>query len=52
MAEYEALVTGLCITTELGVQRLYIHGDSELIISQVMGELSYHNSRMVAYRQR
>jgi ribonuclease HI len=37
MAEYEALVNGLRITTELGVQRLYICRDFELIVNQVMG---------------
>jgi ribonuclease HI len=51
VAEYEALVNGLRITAELGVQRLYIHGDSELIINQVMGESNYHDIQMVAYRQ-
>jgi ribonuclease HI len=44
MAEYEALVNGLRIAAELGVQRLYIHRDSELIINQVMGESSYRDS--------
>jgi ribonuclease HI len=33
VAEYEALVNGLCITVELGVPQLYIHGDSELIVN-------------------
>jgi ribonuclease HI len=37
MAEYEALVNGLCITAELRVYRLHIRGDSELIVNQVMG---------------
>jgi ribonuclease HI len=52
VAEYEALINGLRITTELGVQRLYIHGDSELIVNQVMGESNYHNSHMAAYHQK
>jgi ribonuclease HI len=52
MAEYEALINGLRITTELGVQRLYIHGDSELIVNQVMGESNYRNSHMAAYQQK
>jgi ribonuclease HI len=30
MAEYDALVNGLRITTELRVQQLYIRGDSDL----------------------
>jgi ribonuclease HI len=32
VAEYEALINVMCITTELRVQRLYIRDDSELII--------------------
>jgi ribonuclease HI len=51
VAEYEELVNGLRITAELGVQRLYIHRDYELIINQVMGELNNRDSRMAAYRQ-
>jgi ribonuclease HI len=50
VAEYEVLVNGLHITAELGVQRLYIHGDSELIVNQVMGESNYHDSHMAAYQ--
>jgi ribonuclease HI len=49
VAEYEALVNGLHITTELEIQRLYIRGDSKLVVNQVMGELNCHNSRMVFY---
>jgi ribonuclease HI len=51
VAEYVALVNGLRIATELRVQRIYIRGDSELIVNQVMGESNCHDSRMVAYRQ-
>jgi ribonuclease HI len=43
IAEYEALVNSLCITIELGVQRLDIRGDSQLVIDQVMKNLSYHD---------
>jgi ribonuclease HI len=52
MAEYEALVNGLCITAELGVQQLYIHEDSKLIINKVMGESNCRDSHMAAYRQK
>ena len=38
--EYEALVNGLRITIELGATRLYVRGDSELVIDQVMKESS------------
>jgi ribonuclease HI len=51
VAEYKALVNGLCITTELRIQWLYIQGDSELIVNQVMGESNYRDSLMVAYQQ-
>jgi ribonuclease HI len=49
VAEYEALVNVLCIATELRVQRLYICGNSELIINQVMGESNCCDSRMAGY---
>jgi ribonuclease HI len=51
VAEYEALINDIRITAELRVQRLYIRGDSVLIINQVMGESNYHDSRMAAYHQ-
>jgi ribonuclease HI len=51
VAEYEALVNGLGITTELRIQRLYIWRDYELIVNQVMGESNCRDSCMVAYQQ-
>jgi ribonuclease HI len=50
MVEYEDLINGLRIAIELGVQWLYIHGDSDLIINQVMWESNCRDSRMAAYR--
>jgi ribonuclease HI len=50
VAEYEALVNGMCIAVKLGVQWIYICSDSEIIVNQVMGESNCHNSCMVAYR--
>jgi ribonuclease HI len=41
VAEYEALVSGQRIAVELGVQQLYIRGDLEIIVNQVMGELHH-----------
>jgi hypothetical protein len=49
MAEYEALVSGLHITIELGVRRLDIRGDSQLVIDQVMKNSNCHDERMEAY---
>ena len=49
VAEYEALVNGLRIAIELGVRRLDVRGDSQLVIDQVMKESSYHDTKMAAY---
>jgi ribonuclease HI len=49
VAEYEALVNGLRIAIELGVRRLDVQGDSQLVIDQVMKNSSCHDARMEAY---
>jgi ribonuclease HI len=49
VAEYEALVNGLHIATELRIQRLDVRGDSQLIVDQVMKELGCHDPWMDAY---
>jgi ribonuclease HI len=51
VAEYEALVNGLHITTELGIRRLEVRGDSQLVVDQVMKESSYQDPKMAAYCQ-
>ena len=50
-AEYEALINRLRIAIELGATRLYVRGDSELVIDQVMKESSYKSPLMTAYCQ-
>ena len=47
--EYEALINGLCIAIELGAMQLYVHGDSELVVDQVMKESSCKSPLMIAY---
>jgi len=49
--EYEALINGLCIAIELGAMWLYVHGDSELVVDQVMKESSCKSPLMTAYCQ-
>ena len=39
-AKYKALINGLRITIELGATRLYVRGDSKLVVDQVMKESS------------
>ena len=49
--EYEALINGLRITVELGATWLYVRGDSELVVDQVMKESSCKSPLMAAYFQ-
>jgi ribonuclease HI len=51
VAEYEALVNGLHIATELEIRRLDIGGDSRLVVEQVMKQSSCHDPKMAAYYQ-
>ena len=47
-AEYEALINGLQIAIELGVRRLDVRGDSQLVIDQVMKDSNCHDPKMEA----
>jgi hypothetical protein len=49
MAEYEALLCGLKIAIEIGVKRLDVRGNSQLVIDQVMKNVSCHDDKMEAY---
>jgi hypothetical protein len=49
MAEYEALLCGLKIAIKIGVKRLDVRGDSQLVIDQVMKNASCHDDKMEAY---
>jgi hypothetical protein len=49
MAEYEALLCCLKIAIEIGVKRLDVRGDSQLVIDQVMKNASCHDDKMEAY---
>jgi ribonuclease HI len=50
-AEYEALINGPWITVELGIKRLEIRGDSELVMDQVMKDKNCVDPKMAAYCQ-
>jgi ribonuclease HI len=49
VVEYEALVNGLHIAIELGVQRLDARGDPQFVIDQVMKNSHCRDQRMEAY---
>jgi ribonuclease HI len=51
VAEYKALVNDLRIAIELGICRLEIRGDSELVVDQVMKEKIRVDPKMAAYCQ-
>ena len=50
-AEYEALINGLRIAIKLDTTWLYVHGDLELVVDQVMKESSCKSPLMAAYCQ-
>jgi ribonuclease HI len=50
-AEYEALINGLRIAVELGIKRLEIRADSELVVGQVMKDKTCVDPKMAAYCQ-
>jgi ribonuclease HI len=50
-AEYEALINGLQIAVELGIKRLKIMGDSELVVGQVMKDKNCVDPKMAVYCQ-
>jgi ribonuclease HI len=49
IAEYEGLVNGLRLAKELGIGRLLIRGDSQLVAKQVQKEYDYNNDKMAEY---
>ncbi|GFZ06713.1 hypothetical protein Acr_18g0008830 [Actinidia rufa] len=48
-AKYEALLAGLRVTTELGVESLDAYSDSQLIINQVQGDYLAKDFQLMAY---
>jgi ribonuclease HI len=50
IAEYEALVHGLKLAKEIGIQRILCFGDSDLVVHQVSGEWDTKDANMVSYR--
>jgi ribonuclease HI len=50
VAEYEALLLGLRILKKMQAKRVYIYGDSDLILRQVIGTYQTKHPRMRDYR--
>ena len=51
VAEYEALISGLRIAIDIGATRLYVYGDSKMVIDQVMKNSNCESPLMDAYCQ-
>ena len=49
VAEYEASLHGIRLAVELGVKRLYVHGDSALVINQLNKEWDTTHEKMDLY---
>ena len=49
-AEYEAFLYDLRMAVFMGIQRLEVHGDSNLAISQINGDFDAKDPKMAAYR--
>jgi ribonuclease HI len=49
ITEYDGLVTGLRLAKELGIRRLLIREDSQLVAKQVQKEYDWNNDNMAAY---
>ena len=48
--EYEALVLGLKVLKDLKAKRIYIYGDSKLVINQVKGSYQDKHPKLRSYR--
>src|SRR5664279_825029 len=51
VAEYEALLHGLCIAKDIGVSRIMCYGDSDLVIQQMNGTWDAKSPVMAEYRR-
>ncbi|KAI3465746.1 hypothetical protein Pfo_022409 [Paulownia fortunei] len=47
--EYEALLAGLKLAFAVGVRKLTIYSDSQLVVNQVMGEYEAKDEKMIKY---
>jgi ribonuclease HI len=50
VTEYEALVHGLKLAKEIGIQRILCFEDSDLVVHQVSGEWDVKDTNMASYR--
>ena len=51
VAEYEALISSLQVSKQMGVQCISIFGDSELIIRQIKNPCQTKHLRLISYKK-
>ncbi|XP_070013348.1 uncharacterized protein [Nicotiana sylvestris] len=51
IAEYEARILGLRLAVDMGVQEVFVLGDSDLLVHQIQGELEIWDLKLIPYRQ-
>ncbi|XP_070050069.1 uncharacterized protein [Nicotiana tomentosiformis] len=49
MAEYEACILGVRLAVDMNIQELLVIGDSNLLVSQVLGEWATKNTKILPY---
>ena len=49
-AEYEAYLTGLAMTLEMGIKHLRVMGDSNLVACQTKGSFSLKEPSLIPYK--
>jgi ribonuclease HI len=49
IAKYKGIVTGLRLAKDLGIRRLLIRGDSQLVAKQGQKEFDCNNEKMIEY---
>uniref|UniRef100_A0A803MBS0 RNase H type-1 domain-containing protein n=1 Tax=Chenopodium quinoa TaxID=63459 RepID=A0A803MBS0_CHEQI len=51
MAEYQALIMGLQMVVEMEIQDLDVYGDSQLVISQLLGKYEVKKEDLIPYHK-
>uniref|UniRef100_A0A803N2Y1 RNase H type-1 domain-containing protein n=2 Tax=Chenopodium quinoa TaxID=63459 RepID=A0A803N2Y1_CHEQI len=51
MAEYQALIMGLQMAVEMGIQDLDVYEDSQLVVSQLFGKYKVKNEDLIPYHK-
>ena len=48
-AEYEALIAGLMLAKDMGIQKLDVRSNSQLVVNQLLGTYSARDAKMISY---